>query len=105
MQVTDIRNPSERNKLILAGALGIVALIFLWWTFFGFGSNSNKGVAHPNGQSTTSVAKSGVPSKLSPPSAAELNAPGQDDLRQIIYRQTPSAPEAGRNIFAYYEPP
>jgi hypothetical protein len=105
MQVTDIRNPNERNKLILAGALGIVALIFLWWTFFGFGNNSNKGVAHTNRQSPTSIANAGVPSKLSPPSAAQLNAPGQDDLRPVVYPRTASAPEAGRNIFAYYELP
>ena len=53
MQVNDIRNPAERNKLILAGALGIVAILFLWWTFFGFGS-SNKVSPRPSGQGTSS---------------------------------------------------
>jgi hypothetical protein len=105
MQATDIRNPTERNKLILAGALGIVALLFLWWTFFGFGSSSNKGGVHPAGQSTTSLANRGVPSKLSPPSAVDLNAPGQDYLKPVVYPRPVSAPEAGRNIFVYYEPP
>jgi hypothetical protein len=104
MQATDIRNPTERNKLILAGALGIVALLFLWWTFFGFGSSSNTGVQRPAGQSPPSTTNR-VPSKLSPPSAVELNAPAQDDLRPVVYPRPVSAPEAGRNIFVYFEPP
>lgn len=103
MQATDIRNPSERNKLILAGALGIIALLFLWWTFFGFGSTSKPGVVRPAGQSPPSAANR-VPSKLSP--VVEPNAAGQDDLPgPVVYPQPVSAPEAGRNIFVYYEPP
>ncbi len=104
MQATDIRNPSERNKLILAGALGIVALLFLWWTFFGFGSTSKPGVERPAGQAPPSVA-SRVPSKTSTPSAVESNASDQDAfLRPVVYRPPVSAPEAGRNIFVYYQP-
>src|SRR4029077_9753476 len=98
MQATDIRNPSERNKLILAGALGLVALLFLWWTFFGFGSSSKPGVPRPAGQ-LPPAAGNRVPSKLSPSSIVEPNAPAQVDLGPIIYRRPVSAPEAGRNIF------
>lgn len=104
MQATDIRNPTERNKLILAGALGIVALLFLWWTFFGFGSSSKPGVQRPAGQSPLSVANR-VPSKLSPSAVVEPNAVANQDLGPIVYRRPVSAPEAGRNIFVYYEPP
>ena len=105
MQATDIRNPTERNKLILAGALGLVALLFLWWTFFGFGSSSNTGVQRPAGQAPPSAANR-VSSKLSPTSVVEPNVPAQDDPpRPVVYRQPVSAPEAGRNIFVYYEPP
>jgi len=105
MQATDIRNPTERNKLILAGALGLVALLFLWWTFFGFGSSSNTGVQRPAGQTPPSAANR-VPSKLPQTSVIEGNAPSQDDTpRPVVYRQPVSAPEAGRNIFVYYEPP
>jgi hypothetical protein len=105
MQATDIRNPSERNKLILAGALGIVALLFLWWTFFGFGSSSKSGVQRPAGQSPSSVTNR-VPSKLSQTSVIEGNVPSQDDPpAPVVYHPPVSAPEAGRNIFAYYEPP
>ena len=104
MQATDIRNPTERNKLILAGALGLVALLFLWWTFFGFGSSSNTGVQRPAGQSPPSAANR-VSSKLSPTSVVEQNPPSEDDLRPVVYPRPVSAPEAGRNIFVYYEPP
>ena len=105
MQATDIRNPTERNKLILAGALGLVALLFLWWTFFGFGSSSNPGVQRPAGQAPPSAANR-VPSKLPQTSVIEGNTPSQDDPpRPVVYRQPASAPEAGRNIFVYYEPP
>jgi len=104
MQATDIRNPSERNKLILAGALGIVALLFLWWTFFGFGSTSKPGVQRP-GQAPPS-ATNRVPSRISPSSVVEPNASDQGSfLGPVIYRPPVSAPEAGRNIFVYFEPP
>ena len=104
MQATDIRNPTERNKLILAGALGLVALLFLWWTFFGFGSSSKPGVPRQAGQSPSVTNR--VPSKLPQTSVIEGNAPSQDDPpRPVIYHPPVSAPEAGRNIFAYYEPP
>ena len=66
MQATDIRNPTERNKLILAGALGLVALVFLWWTFFGFGSSSTTGVQRPAGQPPPSTANR-VPSSFRHP--------------------------------------
>ena len=105
MQATDIRNPTERNKLILAAALGLVALLFLWWTFFGFGGSSNSGVTRPAGQPTPAVSSRGLSPRLSPPAVAETNGASQVDLGPVVYRRPASAPEAGRNIFAYYEPP
>ena len=105
MQASDIRNPAERNKLILAGALGIVALLFLWWTFFGFGSSSNKVASTPAGQPTPAGGNRGATIKTSPQPVADFNGHNLDDLRQVIYRPPVSAPEAGRNIFVYYERP
>ena len=104
MQASDIRNPTERNKLILAGVLGIVALLFLWWTFFGFGSSSNKVATAPARQPTPSPGNRGTTTRTSPQQTVDINQLNLDDLRQVIYRPPVSAPEAGRNIFVYYEP-
>ena len=106
MQATDIRNPTERNKLILAGALGLVAILFLWWTFFGFGGSSTNTVVRPAGQPSPAVGTKGAPSKSAPQSTAQSPEAPPVDLRPIPSVFNPvSAPEAGRNIFAYYEPP
>lgn len=105
MQLSDIRNPSERNKLILAVMLGIVALLFLWWTFFGFGSSSKQVATRPGGQPTPSLGArptiKGAPRTVVESAPTDLN-----DLRPVRFDFVPvSAPEARRNIFVYYEPP
>lgn len=103
MQVGDIRNPTDRNKIILAAGLGLVALLFLWWTFFGFGGGSNKGPTRVANQPTP--AASPVTTKPQTPPVVDLQGTNANVLSQVIYRPPASAPEAGRNIFAYYEPP
>lgn len=106
MQVSDIRNPGERNKLILAGGLGIVALLFLWWTFFGFGGSSNKVAPRPAGQPTPSVVTRGTTTKPAPQTVVEFKGTDLDELRPVNANYPPvSAPEPRRNIFVYYEPP
>ncbi len=104
MQVGDIRNPSERNKLILAAGLGIVALVFLWWTFFGFGS-SNQSPSRPATQPTPIAGGRNTTNRPSSQTVVEFK--GSDlDLRPIPVSNPPvSAPEPKRNIFVYYEPP
>ena len=104
MQATDIRNPTERNKLILAGALGIIALLFLWWTFVGFGGSSSKVTSTQAGQPTPVGGNRGTTAKTSAQPVVD-NALNPEVLRQVIYRPPASAPEAGRNIFVYYEKP
>lgn len=105
MQVNDIRNPAERNKVILAGGLGIVALVFLWWTFFGFGGSSNQVSSRPAGQPTPSGVSRSTITKPSTPPAVEVKS-DLESLRPIPVIHSPvSAPEPKRNIFAYYEPP
>ena len=97
MQAVDLNNPGEKKKLIWAGLLGLVALVFLWWAFVGFGSSSK-----PTSQTSAAIPKAS-------PKAGTAPVETPDDLsaiRPINFQHTPSnVPEAKRNIFAYYEPP
>ena len=105
MQLSDIRNPNERNKLILAGALGLVAIVFLWWTFFGFGSSSTKVTPRAAGQPTPSAVSRGATTAPAQ-TVVELKGTDLDQLRPVIVEYSPvSVPEARRNIFVYYEAP
>lgn len=101
MQLSDVRNPAERNKLILAGALGIVAILFLWWTFFGFGSSSTKVSPRAASQPTPPGRTGG---KVPPQTVVDFKT-DLDQLRRVDIDYSPvTVPEARRNIFIYYEP-
>ncbi len=108
MQVADLNNPNDRKKLILAAVLGLVAILFLWWTFFGFGS-SNKPTtprSTPLSVNTTTNAAVGQATKVQ----SREPSPGANDLAElmkpiVLSSSIPSVPEAKRNIFAFYEPP
>ncbi|CAN5807630.1 hypothetical protein BH20ACI3_BH20ACI3_17890 [soil metagenome] len=106
MPIADINNPGERKKLIWAVALGLVATLFLWWTFFGFG-RSSKPTGHRGTQSPNSP--HGNRTAVNPTSIQrgdELNTPPLEQLRPIYYSATPpTAAEARRNIFVYFEKP
>lgn len=106
MQKVDIQNPNERKKLILAGLLGIVAILFLWWAFFGFGSSSKKVTQRPAGQPTPSAITRTVTNKVPPPAPVDVTGDVLDRLRPVNWEDPPvSAPDPRRNIFVYYEPP
>ena len=104
MPLVDLDKPGEKKKLIWAAVLGLVAIIFLWWTFFGFGSSSSRTTQRAANPSSTprpvgqnNAATNGRPS----PNVADLAT-----IRPIIYEQSSyDAPEARRNIFSYYVPP
>ena len=99
MQAINLSNPNERKKLIAAGALGLLAIILLWWALFGFGGSNNK-VAQ-------SVSTRPSPSPT-PRRGAQLPA-SDDNIDQLqpinADFPVPQVPEAKRNIFVYYEPP
>ena len=103
MQLIDLSKPGEKKKLIWAAGLGLVAIVFLWWTLFGFGSSSTT--------STTRPTASPAPQRGSQNIASTTNAtsPEVNDLTaftEVVYvRSSYVAPEAKRNIFAYYVPP
>jgi hypothetical protein len=113
MQIADINNPGERKKLIWAMALGLVALIFLWWTFFGFGGSS-KPTANRNTRNANQTPRNATAPEnstaLNPepiqPAKDELKSPPLDQLRPVVCcPPPPSVGEARRNIFIYYEAP
>ncbi len=106
MQLSDTRNPSERNKLILAAALGLIAIVFLWWTFFGFGSSSKQVSPRAAGQPTPSPVPGSMTSKAPTQTVVEFKGTDLDQLRPVIYEYSSvTVPEARRNIFVYYEKP
>ena len=100
MQLSDINNPAERKKLFIAGGLGLLALVLLWWTFIGFGSST------PTPQRPTAAATPRPTPPPTQPSAAGLPVETTEDLHPLSYPVSiPAVAEARRNIFVYYEPP
>jgi hypothetical protein len=103
MQFSDIRNPGERNKLIVAGVLGLVAIVFLWWTFFGFGNTPTK-VSPRAGQPTSPLVSRSTTGTPPVQTVAEFKGTDLDRLRPVTVEYAAvSVPEARRNIFTYYE--
>lgn len=102
MQLVDLSKPGEKKKLIAAAALGLGAILVLWWALFGFGSSTpprNRTTASSSPQPRNT---SGSPRQPAPVQAVQDLA----NFAPIVYQPSSySAPEARRNIFAYYEPP
>lgn len=101
MALLEGKTPAERKKTIAAIVLGGIAFISVSYMLFGSSgkttpSNNNK----PRAQASPAPGvKTPVPDKL--PEAGVI-----EELQPINYVITqPAIPEAGRNIFAYYEGP
>jgi len=100
MQVVDLSKPGEKKKLIVAAALGLGAILVLWWALFGFGSNTPPRTRTTATASPTPRNTSGTPRQ--PAQAVQDLA----NFAPVVYQPSSyTAPEARRNIFAYYEPP
>lgn len=102
MKLFEGKSPTERNKIIAAMVLGLLSLVALYLAF------------GPSGKKTTTTAsKSPTPKpSVSPGSAPEQQMPSLDAIDSVYgstlisYNgETLSAPDPGRNIFAFYEPP
>jgi hypothetical protein len=106
MQLSDISNPEERKKLIWALVLGLIAIVFLWWAIFGFGSGSKPTARNSNVNSLPGPASRRVVQPLAAQSAQEIKSAPLEQLRPIVVKDyIPSVPDATRNIFVYYEKP
>src|SRR5215217_9666578 len=102
MALVDLSKPGEKKKLVWAAALGFVAILFLWWTLIGFDSGTpttTRATASPTPQRTTQNAPRSNGTVT--PEVKSLEAYTEVRYEPASY----NAPEAKRNIFAFYEPP
>lgn len=107
MALVDLSRPGEKKKVIWAAVLGLVAIIFLWWTFFGFGSSSSRTTRAANPSATPRPGSTG-PSNAGGNGNRQASAEAVDlaSIRPVEFQHSSyDAPEARRNIFSYYVPP
>jgi hypothetical protein len=103
MAVLEGKSPSERNKIIVAIVLGVLAIISLWLAF---------GPSFSSSGTTVTVSTSPTPTPAPTRELREVRMPTREE-QNFDYQTTPvvyrpgifSAPDPGRNIFAFYEPP
>jgi len=97
MQLFDPNNPNEKKKMIVAAVLGLAAILVLGYLLLGGGGSTKP---------TTRATASPTPT---PPRGPNKPPPEEEDIsvyQEIVYNGTVvGAPEADRNIFAYYVPP
>src|SRR5258705_1664282 len=102
MPTANLTKPGEKKKLIVAGVLGVVAIIVLWWAFVGFGSrsatSSRRAATPPNspGAKSTTI----KPGEEPPDELGNL----ADALRVVeVGSLSAHVPQSRRNIFSSYE--
>jgi hypothetical protein len=104
MALLEGKTPTERNKLIAAAALGVIALVALYLAFGRslFGSST---AAKPNASPTPAnkTVASSTTTNLAMPTQNEQLFEYQ--TQPVVYSPGSGvAPDPGRNIFAFYEP-
>jgi TIG domain len=112
MALFEGKTPSERNKLIAAMVLGVLALAALSYMFFGSSSSSPRTSNNNNRrasttQTRTTTTTTGVSGGTTVPTPGQMREEAElTPPQKIIYEiSLPAVPEAGRNIFAFYTPP
>ena len=106
MALFEGKTPAERNKMIAAIAFGALALLLLGRMFFSSDdtpprrpANSNNRNARPAANGTT--ANGGGSNSPTAPADDLIQMPRELAIERVSY----SAPDAGRNIFAFYVAP
>ena len=99
MKLFDPNNPNEKKKIIAAAVLGLGAILVLGYLFLGGGGSTK-----PTPRATASPTPR--PPRGPNPPPDDGGEPVLSDYQKIVYNPTVvGAPEADRNIFAYYVPP
>ncbi|CAN5386910.1 hypothetical protein BH10ACI2_BH10ACI2_12030 [soil metagenome] len=105
MSVFEGKTQTEKNKMIAAAALGVIALAALYFAF---------GRSFFSSPTTTVTVKTPPAPKVNNPvtNRTDTALPSKSE-QDLVYQSTPvlynpgiaNAPDPGRNIFAFYEPP
>lgn len=108
MQGIDLSKPGEKKKLVGAAVLGVVAIAVLYWVLIGFDSGTpttpRPGPASP--ASAQQQPQRPAQTTTRPTGTAAEDVANLAAFRPIVYEPSSyNAPEARRNIFAYYVPP
>lgn len=104
MKIFEGKSPTERNKIIAAGVLGAMALLAIGYNVIGLFPSRKPVVTVTTASPTPTVAPRSSSETVSMPSSEQEIA----EYTTTAVSYTPGsfyAPDAGRNIFAFYEPP
>lgn len=100
MAVLEGKSPTEKKKIIAAGVLGLIALVALYLAF----GRSSGTTASTKGIPTPKPTAGSTSGDVVMPPVSQQNQVYEST--PIVYEAGSSfAPEPGRNIFAFYEPP
>jgi hypothetical protein len=109
MKILEGKSPAEKNKIILAIVLGALALLSLVYTFGGSffgGSKKTVNVSISPTPTATATPAGNAPLTAVPPLPNQNEINSQWTVTPVVYNPGSFyAPDAGRNIFAFYEPP
>src|SRR5215210_4434445 len=107
MKIFEGKSPSERNKLIAALALGGMAVLSLVYTFGGmFSSGKKTAITVSVSPKPTATVVTGNQTNVTSSLLTEDQISSEWLTTPVDYRPGSFySPDAGRNIFAFYEPP
>src|SRR6476661_5094962 len=105
MGIFEGKTPAEKKKIIAAGVLGVVCLLTLYIAF-------GQGLIGSTTKVAVTVSPSPKPSITPKANSGDLQMPTKGEQNfdyqttEVVYNPgSYSAPDPGRNIFAFYEPP